>query len=100
MADAKLSEHAAPEHHGPPAVPEAVWAPLAGGLLVLAVGLLALAFGQPWLFPSLGPTVYLQAAQPQLPSSRFVNVVAGHLLGLAAGLGAVVLLGAAGEPSL
>jgi len=35
-------------------VPDMVWGPL-------AVGLIGLAAGQPWLFPSLGPTAYLLA---------------------------------------
>lgn len=85
---------------GLPAVPEVAWAPLAGGLLTLVPGLLGLAVGQPWLFPSLGPTAYLQALQPQQPASRFPNVVLGHLVGFAAGAAAVLVLGAAGEPSL
>ena len=39
---------------------------MAGGLMLLAgaVGVLA---GQPWLFPSLGPTAFLQAETPGSP---------------------------------
>jgi hypothetical protein len=84
---------------GPRPVPEAVWAPLAGAVLTLVPGLAGLALGQPWLFPSLGPTAYLQAALPQLPTSRFLNVVVGHLAGAAAGFAAVLLLGASAEPT-
>jgi hypothetical protein len=96
----QTSQGVARTRRGLPAVPEALWAPLAGGALVLVPGLLGLAAGQPWLLPSLGPTAYLQAAQPQHPTSRFVNVVVGHLLALAAGVAAVLLLGAADEPSV
>ncbi|WP_088889777.1 HPP family protein [Leptolyngbya ohadii] len=79
-------------------IPDIVWAPFVAGLLILIVGLLGLAFGQPWLFPSLGPTAFLQAEQPKQPTARFYNVVVGHLHGLAAGLLAVVLLGATTAP--
>ncbi|MFL5342750.1 MAG: HPP family protein [Gemmataceae bacterium] len=84
---------------GPGAVPEVVWAPLAGAALTLLPGLLGLAVGQPWLFPSLGPTAYLQAAYPQSVTARLRNVLAGHLLGALAGFAAVFLLGAASAPS-
>src|SRR3954466_14390358 len=56
---------------GADAIPELIWAPLVGGLLTLIPGLIGLAAGNPWLFPSLGPTAFLQAANPQQPSSRF-----------------------------
>ena len=79
-------------------VPDLVWAPLAAGSLILVPGLLGLAFHQPWLFPSLGPTAFLQAELPHLPSSRPYNIVVGHLIGLGAGLLAVAALGAAKAP--
>lgn len=79
-------------------IPDIVWAPIVSGLLMLIVGLLGLAFRQPWLFPSLGPTAFLQAEQPEQPTAKFHNTVVGHLSGLAAGLLAVALLGAATAP--
>jgi hypothetical protein len=82
------------------AVPDAIWTPLAVGGLLLAVGLIGLASGQPWLFPSLGPTAYLQAEEPGKPSSRFYNTVVGHLVGFAAGAVAVLLLVDPGAPSV
>jgi hypothetical protein len=69
---------------GPQAAPEQVWAPLTAGVLTFIPGLLGLLAGQPWLFPSLAPTAYLQAARPQEPAARFYNTVVGHLVGLAA----------------
>lgn len=81
-------------------VPEAVWGPLVVGALLAAVGLIGLAAGQPWLFPSLGPTAYLVAEEPGKPSSRFYNTVVGHLVGFAAGVAAVLLLGASAAPSV
>lgn len=79
-------------------IPDIVWAPIVAGLLMLIAGLLGLAFRQPWLFPSLGPTAFLQAEQPKQPTARFYNTLVGHLHGLAAGLLAVTLLGAATAP--
>ncbi|QEH34790.1 HPP family protein [Aquisphaera giovannonii] len=95
----------AAENPGPAAkravtLPDPIWAPLAVGGLLLAVGLIGLAAGQPWLFPSLGPTAFLQAEEPGKPGSRFYNTVAGHLIGFAAGALAVWVLGASGAPSV
>jgi len=48
-----------------------------------AVGLLV---KQPWLFPSLGPTVMLFFESPKQPSSRPLNTIVGHVVGIAAGV--------------
>jgi HPP family protein len=79
-------------------LPDALWAPIAGAVLVGFVGVLALLAGQPWLLPSLGPTAYLLAQLPAQPSGRAYNVLAGHLLGLAAGIVAVWATGAVAAP--
>jgi HPP family len=81
-------------------IPDLVWAPTVAGLLLLIVGAFGLAVHQPLIFPSLGPTAFLQAELPQLPSSRLYNTIVGHLLGLGAGLLVVTLLGASTAPSV
>jgi len=81
-------------------VPDLIWAPLAVGSLLLAVGLIGLAAGQPWIFPSLGPTAFLQAESPGQKSARAYNTIVGHLVGLASGLAAVWLLGASDAPGV
>ncbi len=86
-------------HRWPPKVPDPVWDTLVAGGLMLAVGVLSLALDQPWLFPSLGPTAFLQAEIPERATSSFHNTVIGHLIGFAAGLVAVVGLGVANAPS-
>lgn len=69
------------------AAPPALFA----ALVMSLVGALAAAFEQPWLFPSLGPTLFLLvAARPERPW----NVFAGHAIGVAAGFGALFLFGA------
>lgn len=50
--------------------------------------------GLPWLFPSLGPTIFLQVHKPDLASARPWNTVAGHGAGIVAGVTGVLLLDA------
>ena len=67
---------------------------------VIAVpGLAGIAFGQPLLFPSLGPTATLQAYSPRHRSARLHVVILAHLLGLGSAMAVVRLLGLAGAPS-
>jgi CBS-domain-containing membrane protein len=87
-------------HHGADAIPDAIWAPISGGILTLIPGLLGFATGNLWLFPSLGPSAYLQAATPQNEAARPYNTFVGHICGIAAALLAVFLCGANGAPSV
>lgn len=89
-----------PKTPTPAAMFEIMWAPLGGGLLMVAVGISAWLAGMPWLIPSLGPTAYLQVENPAHPSARFYNTVVGHAIGLAAGLFAVFILGAGETPGV
>jgi CBS-domain-containing membrane protein len=60
------------------------------GLVVLGLcGAVGLATKQPWLFPSLGPTVMLFFESGHEPTSRPQNALVGHLVGI--GTGAVLL---------
>jgi len=73
---------------------------LAAALVIGLIGLLGMWLDVPWLFPSLGPTIAIQAANPELPSARPWNVCAGHMIGLACAIAAIFVTGAAGEPSV
>ncbi|MBA8989480.1 CBS-domain-containing membrane protein [Curtobacterium pusillum] len=64
-------------------------------VLVLA-GAVGLATRQPWLFPSLGPTVMLFFTSPRQPSSRPLNTVVGHVVAIAVGYGCFVAFGLVG----
>jgi hypothetical protein len=75
-------------------------APGAAGLVIGLLGMLGIVMGVPWLFPSLAPSIAIQATTPGLPSARPWNVFAGHMIGLGCGLAAVYLTGAAGTPSV
>ena len=61
-----------------------------------AVGLLV---KQPWLFPSLGPTVMLFFESPKQPSSRPLNTIVGHVVGSTAGLTCFTVFGLSGHRS-
>ncbi len=84
----------------PRGVPDAVFAPLATAGLMLVVGTLGTVARQPWLFPSLGPTAFLQAEYPAHRTARLYHVIAGHGIGLGAGLLSVWLVGAKANSSV
>ncbi|WP_459194568.1 HPP family protein [Halosimplex sp. J119] len=71
----------------------AVQTSLHAGALLSVTGLVAWLTGTPFVFPSLGPTAYLLATQRTRSRDRLVQVVAGHAIGVVAGLGAYRLLG-------
>lgn len=79
-------------------IPDIVWAPVASGGLILIVGTIALIANQPWLFPSLGPSIFLHIEQPGQPTAKFYNTVVGHLHGIVAAFIAVAVMGAGNAP--
>ncbi len=85
--------------HWPPNVPDIVWGPLAAATLIVVVGALGIATNQPLLFPSLGPTAFLQVEDPELRVARLYNTVVGHIVGIFAGLISVFLLHLSHAPS-
>jgi CBS-domain-containing membrane protein len=69
-------------------------------LVVLALtGVVGIALKQPWLFPSLGPTVMLFFESPEQPSSRPLNTLVGHAVGIVAGVACLYAFGLQGQPS-
>lgn len=96
MTTPSTSRRTRPKHP----MPDWVWAPIVSGGLMLLVGVLGLVTHQPWLFPSLGPTVFLQAEQPDAPFAKFYHTVVGHLIGLGTGLLAVFVFHANTAPSV
>jgi CBS-domain-containing membrane protein len=64
---------------------------------LLAAGAVGLAAGQPWLFPSLGPTVMLMAQSPDDPSARWRNALVGHVVGILVGVACLHAFGVAGR---
>lgn len=63
---------------------------------VIAIGVMAaaaLATGEPFVFPSLGPTAFLLFYTPMLPTACPRNTFFGHLIGVLAGYLALVVFG-------
>lgn len=64
------------------------------GLIAIAVmSAVAWATGQPFIFPSLGPTAFLLFYTPTNPAASPRNTIIGHAVGVAAGYLALVVFG-------
>lgn len=76
---------------------------LQAGLIALVitgiVGGVGLVFQQPWLFPSLGPTIYIHTLTPNQEAARLWNTFAGHAIGAAAAFLSLAIFGALHDPS-
>jgi len=65
---------------------------LYAGLLFTVLGAVAWASGQPFVFPSLGPSAYILAFDRRGERTRTYRVVGSHVIGAVAGLGAYWLV--------
>lgn len=69
------------------------------GLVAIAImSAVAWASGQPFVFPSLGPTAFLLFYTPTNPAASPRNTVIGHAVGVAAGYLALVIFGLTDDP--
>ncbi|HET7035768.1 MAG TPA: HPP family protein [Thermomicrobiaceae bacterium] len=64
-----------------------------GCLSIALMSLVALATHEPFIFPSLGPTAFLFFYTPLAPAASPRNALIGHLIGVGAGLAALLLFG-------
>ena len=64
------------------------------GVLFTVLGAVAWLSGQPFVFPSLGPSAFLLAFERRADRGRLGRIVASHAIGGVAGLLAYTLLGA------
>jgi CBS-domain-containing membrane protein len=72
---------------------------LVNGLIAIGVmALVAFATGEPFVFPSLGPTAFLLFYTPLLPAASPRNTIGGHAIGAAAGYLALVVFGLTDAP--
>jgi CBS-domain-containing membrane protein len=64
------------------------------GLIAIGVmALVAFVTGEPFVFPSLGPTAFLLFYTPLLPTASPRNTIGGHLIGVIAGYLSLVVFG-------
>ena len=77
-----------------------VWAAVVAGVALAVAGLVGVLLHQPWLFPSLGPTLMVILETPSQPSAHPRNVLVGHAVGVAAGFLALVVTGLRTAPSV
>lgn len=72
-----------------------------GLIAIAAMAFVALVTGEPFVFPSLGPTAFLLFYTPLLPTASPRNTLAGHFIGAASGYLALVVFGLTdAEPAL
>lgn len=67
--------------------------------ITFAVGALGFAFQQPWLFPSLGPTIFIHTVTPQDAAARPWNTFVGHGVGAAAAFLSLAVFGGLHAPT-
>ncbi|HYG59734.1 MAG TPA: HPP family protein [Symbiobacteriaceae bacterium] len=70
---------------------QAAYIVINGFITIALLATLALITRQPYLFPSLGPTAIILFATPTVAVAAPRNVILGHLIGVLAGYGALVL---------
>ena len=85
-------------HHFPPRLVRSVYVFVNGFITIGLLALLALVSGNPFVFPSLGPTAYLLFFSPLAKSCCPRNTILGHAIGIACGYGAFILTGAGALP--
>src|SRR3954464_13180967 len=62
-----------------------VYAALVAAVVIALTGPVGVPVHQPWLFPSLGPTLMVIAETPRQPAAHPRNVLVGHVVAVAAG---------------
>lgn len=111
--DSDTQQHAASDHvlsvlrrlrlhwlldHFPPRLVRTVYVFINGFVTIGLLALLALVSGNPFVFPSLGPTAYLLFFSPLARASSPRNTIFGHAVGILCGYGAYVVAGSSAPP--
>ena len=84
--------------HFPPRLVRAVYVFVNGFITIGLLALLALVSGNPFVFPSLGPTAYLLFFSPLESVSSPRNTILGHAIAIVCGYCAFAATGAGAQP--
>lgn len=84
--------------HFPPRIVRSAYMLVNGFVTIGVLALLALISGNPFVFPSLGPTAYLLFFTPLAEASSPRSTILGHAIGIVCGYGAFVVTGAGTVP--
>ncbi|MEX0621112.1 MAG: HPP family protein [Solirubrobacterales bacterium] len=71
---------------------------ISSALAMAVLGVLAIWGSEPFIFPPLGPTLFILFAFPLAQEAHPRNVIGGHLIGLIAGVIALVIFGLVNVP--
>lgn len=74
------------------------YAAVVSGAVLAIAGLVGMALHEPWLFPSLGPTLMVLTETPGEAAAAPRNVLVGHLVGVVAGYGSLAATGLLAAP--
>jgi len=86
-------------HHFPARLVWSVYVGINSFVTIALLALLALVTGNPFVFPSLGPTAYLFFFTPMAEASSPRNTIFGHAIGLVCGYAAFMLTVFSGHPA-
>ena len=84
--------------HFPPRLVRSVYVFVNGFITIGLLALLALLSGNPFVFPSLGPTAYLLFFSPLNKPSSPRNTIFGHAIAIVCGYAAFMVTGAGAQP--
>jgi len=84
--------------HFPPKLVQTTYVFVNGFVTIGLLAVLALITGNPFVFPSLGPTAYLLFFSPLAEASNPRNTIFGHAIGLVCGYLALILTHASAVP--
>lgn len=71
---------------------------IAATLTMALIGMLAVWRAEPFVFPPIGATLFILFAFPLAQEANPRNVVGGHMIGLAAGIAALLVFGLVNKP--